>query len=139
MIQPDEPALRALAELVRERAGEAPAELSEDWGDWYQLGAPEAEVFDIDPAAFPMMVEAYHCFEAITGNAQGTDYDVQHEAMLEAVRAARPDLVEAFDLDEFLGFAHALGLLTMRQAAQMFWKMQARELRGRLLNFRDGS
>lgn len=139
MIQPDEPTLRALAGLVRERAGDAPAPVLEECGDWHELSAAEAEVFGIDPTVFPLMVETYHCFEAITGNAEGTDYDVQHEAMLDDVRAARPKLVEAFGLDEFLGFAHALGLLTMRQAAGMFWRMQARELRAGMLNFADSS
>lgn len=131
--------LHVLARLVRERAGDAPAPVMEECGDWYQLSAAEAEVFDIDPGVFPVMVETYHCFEAITGNASRTDYDTQHEAMLNAVRAARPDLVESFGMDEFLGFAHALGLLTMRQATQMFWKMQAGELRSWVLDFADGS
>ena len=134
-----EPALKALADLVRKQAGDAPMPLSKG-GEWWELTPEEAAVFDIDPAAFPLMMQTFNCFEALTGQADGTDYDTRHEALLEAVRAARPDLAQP-DLtgEAFAAFALASGLLTAKQAFTMVWKVQAWHLRFGLLTFSDGS
>ena len=131
--------LLALASLVRSKLGSSdPARYEGD--DWCELMPAEAEVFGIEPAEFPLLMLTFHCFEAFVDMAQGTEFDTTHEALLIAARTARPDLVQYDQSGEaFANFCRATGLLTVRQAFQMWWKHQAWMLRAGIQLFADGS
>jgi hypothetical protein len=130
-------ALEELARLVRQKVPES-IKPSAYGLEFWDLSVEEQVVFGIDPAAWPLMVETFECFEAFIGRTSGTEYETEHGALLDAARAARPDLVKPdYDPAGFRAFAEATGLLTMRQAWQMTAKEAAWAARGPIMIFKD--
>jgi len=72
--------------------------------------------------------------------AEGTDWDIQHQATIDAARAALPDLAaEPYGEEGWMRFAPAFSPLTMRNAWRWWSKNEAWMDRAGVMEFRDGS
>jgi hypothetical protein len=127
-----------LVALIEQRAGRAdPADYAGN--DWWQLSPEEAAVFGLRLEEMPVLVETFHCFQAATGRASGTEWDLEHAAALQAACAEWRDLVEGWvSRATFLEFAEACGVKN-RAAAKFYRKHEARLEREGVMQYEDGS
>lgn len=108
--------------------------------DWFQLSDAEQLVFDIAYEDMPLMVCAWEAFQAFHGMVGGTVWDMQHQAVVDAAKTARPDLVEqGFTAAGWTAFAVTYSSLTMREAWKWYAKNDAWLQRDGVLQFEDGS
>ena len=105
--------------------------------DWWQLSPEEEAVFEIDRRRWPRMMTVWHCYEALTGVASGTDWDVKHAALLEKERAVRPALAQGGGLEAFTMFGKEFGGLTYREAHAVFAKQDFHAVRGGVMTYAD--
>ncbi|KMO42063.1 hypothetical protein VQ02_04215 [Methylobacterium variabile] len=128
-----------LRALIREVA-QGPCPAGYAGYDWFQLFEEEEAVFGIGLDRVPLLVSAWNAYEAFKGMAEGLEWDMQHQAVLDAVKAARPDLAaESYGEDGWMKFAVVFSALTMRDAWWWWNKNRAWQDRAGIMEFRDGS
>lgn len=106
---------------------------------WWQLHPREVEIFGIEPALYPRLVEAYSWY---VGAIAGSDHNEYHE-FRDAERARWSQYVvtkdgeTVFDRAACVRFMHQAGTLPLRQCEALLQKFAAAELRGSLVQFSD--
>jgi len=107
--------------------------------DWWQLAEQEEEVFDIDPAEMPMMVTTWSAYEAFAEIAEGGPFDMEHGAVIDAAKAARPELagMPQWEKESWMAFAREVLTVSQRQAWKWWAKHEAWMLRADILTFGD--
>lgn len=106
---------------------------------WWQLHPREVEMFGIDPALYPRLVEAYSWY---VGAVLGSAHNDYHGFLdVECVRWERylvtKDGEAVFDRDACQRFMHEAAALPQRQCEALLQKFAAAELRGSLVQFAD--
>ncbi len=106
---------------------------------WWQLHPREVELFGIDPALFPRLVEAYSWY---VGAIIGSDHNDYHAFLdVERVRWERylvsRDGEAAFDRAACTRFMQEAAGLPLRHCEALLQKLAAAELRGSLVQFED--
>lgn len=106
---------------------------------WWRLHPSEVEVFGIDSALYPRLVEAFSWYSgAIAATAHNDYFEFTAAEQRRWSRFVREiDGEPLFDREKCLGFMHEAAALPLRQCAAMLAKMQACELRGPIVQFRD--
>lgn len=129
-----------LKALIAEVAAE-PSPAGWDGCDWFQVSNAEYAVFEIEPEKVPLMVAAWGAYEAFHDVTQGAEWDMKHQPVIEAAKAARPDLAAQpyWDRSSWTKFAVAFSDLTMRDAWKWWLKHQAWLGRNGVMEFADGS
>lgn len=115
------------------------APLPDEAYTWWQLHPHEVEMFGIDPALYPRLVEAYSWY---VGAIVGSDHNDYHDFLdTERVRwrqyVATRDGEIVFDRAACIRFMHEAGALPLRQCEALLQKFAAAELRGSLVQFSD--
>ena len=106
---------------------------------WWKLHPYEVEMFGIDPDLHPRLVEAYSWYSGAIAQVAHNDYyefatcerGVWHRFV--HVHEGEP----TFDRTSCIRFMHEAADLPLRQCAAMMTKMDACELRGATVWFRD--
>lgn len=107
--------------------------------DWYQYSQSEAEVFQIDAARWPRMIEAYDCYmhmKDIVDHAY--DRSLLEAARLQFTSWEAVDGKPVMAIAEFVDFAASVCGLTHREANSVFYKSDWWNIRNGLVEFRDG-
>jgi hypothetical protein len=105
--------------------------------DWWELSEEEEYVFDIKADRFPLMITTLEAYEVLIGMVDGSSMDA-HEAVFDAAKAARPDIVAmGWGLESFVAFVTAFTEISYREAWQIFHKNEAWKLRQDILFFPD--
>lgn len=106
---------------------------------WWCLHPCEVEVFGIEPALYPRLVEAFSWYSgAIAATAHNDYFDFATAEQRRWSRFVREvDGESVFDREKCVGFMHEAAALPLRQCAAMLAKMQACDLRGPVVQFRD--
>lgn len=106
---------------------------------WWRLHPSEVALFGIEPALYPRLVEAFCWYSGAIAAAAHNDYfdfaTAEQQRWSRFVREVDGESV--FDREKCLGFMHEAAALPLRQCAAMLAKMQACELRGPTVQFRD--
>jgi hypothetical protein len=113
--------------VIRKEAAE-PAE----WRgpDWWQLSEAEEYVFAIEADRFPLMIMTLHAYEAFAGMSQGAPMDMDNEALFEALKAARPDIVaQGWSLAGFFNFVTSFSEISPQEAWKVYSKNEAWQVR----------
>ena len=108
--------------------------------DWWQLSDAEERVFSIEIGRMPQIVTLWQAYEAFKDKTSGARWDTNHQALLDTVKAARPDLAaQEHGEAGWIEFAVAFSNLTMREAWQWWMKHEAWQDRNGIMQFADGS
>jgi hypothetical protein len=116
----------------RFEAAAAAQPLFKGW-DWCDLSDEEAEVFEIDPERWPLMLTAYDCFSGLMGASDNDWYDMKDEDIGDTIDGFDP---AKFNVEDFMVFGKEMGL-THREAFTVWRKVEWWQMRNGVMVFKD--